>query len=375
MMGKLLFIVNIDKFFVSHRLPIALEAIKRGYEVHIATTITKELHFLEQNGLIVHPLNLHRSRSGISIFFELWEIFSIFIKVKPDIVHLVTIKPVLLGGLVARILRTPAVVSAVSGLGYIYINDGIMAFLKRRVISFLYYFALGHSNQKVIFQNTDDSMLLSKLSYMPISKSILIPGSGVDLSLYRLRATPSGIPIVLFAARLLKDKGVNDFVNASKIVNKFKLRARFVIYGDIDLSNPSSINQEQLSKWEKESDIELRGFNAHMEEVIPTALIVALPSYREGFPKVLIEAAACGRAVVTTNVPGCRDAIVNNVTGILIPKKDSYALANSISFLLDNPVYCKELGKNGRKRAEKLFSIKKVTSKHMDIYRDLLLEI
>jgi glycosyltransferase involved in cell wall biosynthesis len=375
MMGKLLFIVNIDKFFVSHRLPIALEAIKRGYEVHIATTITKELHFLEQNGLIVHPLNLHRSRSGISIFFELWEIFSIFIKVKPDIVHLVTIKPVLLGGLVARILRTPAVVSAVSGLGYIYINDGIMAFLKRRVISFLYYFALGHSNQKVIFQNTDDSILLSKLSYMPISKSILIPGSGVDLSLYRLRAAPSGIPIVLFAARLLKDKGVNDFVNASKIVNKFKLRARFVIYGDIDLSNPSSINQEQLSKWEKESDIELRGFNAHMEEVIPTALIVALPSYREGFPKVLIEAAACGRAVVTTNVPGCRDAIVNNVTGILIPKKDSYALANSISFLLDNPVYCRELGKNGRKRAEKLFSIKKVTSKHMDIYRDLLLEI
>jgi len=375
MMGKLLFIVNIDKFFVSHRLPIALEAIKRGYEVHIATTITKELHFLEQNGLIVHPLNLHRSRSGISIFFELWEIFSIFIKVKPDIVHLITIKPVILGGIVARILRTPAVVSAVSGLGYIYINDGIMAFLKRRVISFLYYFALGHSNQKVIFQNTDDSMLLSKLSYMPISKSILIPGSGVDLSLYRLRAPPSGIPIVLFAARLLKDKGVNDFVNASKIVNKFKLRARFIIYGDIDLSNPSSINQEQLSKWEKESDIELRGFNAHMEEVIPTALIVALPSYREGFPKVLIEAAACGRAVVTSNVPGCRDAIVNNVTGILIPKKDSYALANSISFLLDNPVYCRELGKNGRKRAEKLFSIKKVTSKHMDIYRDLLLEI
>ncbi len=371
-MCKLLFIVNTDQFFISHRLPIVLEAIKQGYEVHIATTITKDLHSLEKNGLIVHSLNLHRSQIGISILLELWEIFSIIKKVRPDIVHLVTIKPVLLGGIAARVLRTPAVVSAISGLGYIYINDGIVASLKRGVVCFLYYLALGHSNQKVIFQNTDDRMTLSKSSRMPIGKSILIPGSGVDLSLYKMKPIPNSIPIVLFAARLLKDKGVNEFVNASKIVNKLKLRARFVISGDIDLLNPSSISQEQLNKWEDEGNVEFWGFNTHMEKVIPFVLIVTLPSYREGLPKILIEASACGRAVITTDVPGCRDAIEDNITGLIIPVKDSYALANSISYLLDNPVFCKNLGENGRKRAEELFDVNKVVSTHMDIYRDLL---
>lgn len=375
-MKKLLLFVNVDWFFISHRLPVAVEAINQGFEVHIATTITNHSNLLKQNGLIVHHINLHRSRIGISILRELWNFFSIVKSVNPDIVHLVTSKPVLLGGVVARLAGVPAVVSAISGLGFIFSNQSLSSVICRKVISLLYRLALGHGNQKVIFQNIDDQLKITQITKILPDNSILIHGSGVDLSLYSMKPFNTGVPIILLATRLLESKGVKEFVRASKLVNATTVRARFVLVGEVDLLNPESIQQQELDQWDRDGIIEVWGYRKNMHNILPLASIVVLPSYYgEGLPKILIEAAACGRAVITTNHPGCRDAIENNVTGLLIPIRDANAIAEAVSSLLDNPIYCKEMGYAGRKLAERKYSIEKVCEAHMRIYQDLLAEV
>ena len=370
---KLLFIVNVDWFFLSHRFPIAVEAMKYGYEVHIATGITGKLNLLENSGLVVHPLNLHRSRVGITSFLsEFLEIFSIIRAVAPDIVHLVTIKPVLLGGIASRLAYVPAVVFAVSGLGFVFINKGLMALFRRKAISILYRLAFGHANKRVIFQNVDDKSTLASLSNISSNESVLIHGSGVDLSAYSMQPLSDGLPIVLLAARLLEDKGVREFVRAAEFVNGSTPRARFVLVGEPDPLNPATVKQQELDQWKLNGAVEMWGYRDDMNTVLSSATVVVLPSYREGFPKVLIEAAACGRAVITTDVPGCRDAIEDGVTGLLVPVRDYEILANKISFLLDNPECCKKMGMAGRRRAEEMFDVKQVVAKHMHIYEELL---
>ena len=370
---KLLFIVNVDWFFLSHRLPIAIEAINQGYEVHIATTIANELDSLKKNGLIVHPINLHRSRTGlISVISEFKEILDIIRLIAPNIVHLVTIKPVLLGGIASRILNVPAVVYAVSGLGYVFLKKGVIAFIIRKIIIYLYQLAFRHKNKCVIFQNDSDQSMLSKLSLLSSNEVELINGSGVDLSVFTQQSFDSGVPVIILAARLLKDKGVKEFVEAAKLVNINNNRARFALVGEPDFDNPASIQRYELENWKNERIIELWGHREDMEKVIPLSTIVVLPSYREGFPKILIEAAACGRPVVTTDVPGCRDAIEKDITGIIVPVRDYIELAKKISFLLDNPTISRKMGNAGRLRAEEFFDINKVVEKHMKIYEDLL---
>ena len=217
MTKKLLFVINVDWFFLSHRLPIALAAQKEGFEVHIATSITDKLDVLLAYGFKVHTLCL--VRGGIGLFNAMQtalDLRRIICQVKPDIVHLVTIKPVLLGGLVARWMRVPALVSAVSGLGYVFTAHGLKAWLSKMLVGHIYAYALGHSNQVVIFQNPNDRDTLMAVTGLPYSKVRMIQGSGVDLVQYRLVPEYSGLPVVLFPARLLADKGIFEFVAAAK---------------------------------------------------------------------------------------------------------------------------------------------------------------
>jgi len=373
-MKKILFIVNIDWFFLSHRLPIANEALKQGFEVHIATRVTDKLKVLESHRLIVHPINMHRSNTGIiSIFSEFREILSIVRSISPDIVHLVTIKPVLLGGIAARFAKVPAVVTAVTGLGFVFVSKGFIASVRRKIISLLYYFALDHKNQRIIFQNSDDQSKLTKLAKLDPKKSSMIHGSGVDLSLFNRKPYPLDTPVVLFASRLLVDKGVREFVRAAKLINSNGSNARFILVGESDDLNPAKIDQKELDIWKQQGNVELWGYRNDMHEVLPTSNIVVLPSYYgEGLPKILIEAAACGRAVITTDHPGCRDAIKNGITGLLVPVRNVEALTSAISLLLNDLVRCDKMGKEGRKLAEEMFDVRQVVAKHMSIYNDLL---
>lgn len=369
---KLMFVVNVDWFFMSHRVPIALEALRQGYEVHIATELINQKEAMEQLGLIVHPLSIDRSSaSPITAARTFWQIVSILKKVKPDLVHLVTIKPVLLGGIAARFVGIGAVVAAVSGLGYVFLDRGWVSRIRRKVVAGLYRLALGHHNLKVIFQNPDDRDSLVRLVGLRANKVEMIRGSGVDLNEFRCTPLPDGVPIVLMAARLLADKGVREFVDAARLLRNGGRAVRCCLVGTPDLANPSSITEEELSLWVEEGFVERWGYRQDMANVLSAAHIVVLPSYREGVPKVLLEAAAVGRAVVTTDVPGCRDAIEPQVTGLLVPARDGQALASAIESLLDNPRKCIEMGLAGRLLAEKEFDVKQVVVKHMQIYQRL----
>lgn len=369
---KILFVVNVDWFFISHRLPLALEALAKGYEVHLACGVSDKKEYLENLGLKVHPLNLSRSGTGIKGELKAFiELFNVLKKVAPDIAHFVTIKPVLYGGIVSRFLNIHNKVFSISGLGFIFIKQGLKATLVRTVVKTMYKFALGGKNSHVIVQNPDDKAVLDSIVKVPIT---LIRGSGVDLSQYQYIEENNQKIKVSMACRLLKDKGVFEYIEAAKIIKnlEFKIEnysnVEFELYGDIDTHNPASLTLEDIQKIKKDGFVNVYGFSSDIAKVFCDSNIIVLPSYREGLPKVLIEAAACGRAVVTTDMPGCRDAIEPNVTGLLCEVKDTESLASVIEKLIKNKSLRIRMGKAGRKLAEQEFDINKVVEKHFDIY-------
>ena len=373
MSRTLMFVVNVDWFFLTHRLPIALEAMRQGYQVHIATVLTNKISELEMYGFIVHPLALDRSNAGLGNALrttaQMWQIFR---AVRPDVLHLVTIKPVLLGGLVARLTGVSAVVAAVSGLGFVFLASGAKAAGRRWLVGALYRVSLGHRNVKVIFHNADDLRCLSKVAHLPAANVAIIRGSGVDLARYARLPLPGGVPVVVLAARLLADKGVLEFVQAARLLKQRGCNARFVLVGTVDTANPTSFTEADISAWVHGGVVEWWGHREDMPQVLATAQLVVLPSYREGLPKVLIEAAACGRAVVTTDVPGCRDAIDPGVTGVLVPVRNSVALADTLEILIHDPLRCKAMGDAGRALAENAFDVRQVVAAHLQIYQELI---
>jgi len=196
----------------------------------------------------------------------------------------------------------------------------------------------------------------------------MIRGSGVDLSLFDAKSEPQGLPVVCFAARLLRDKGIYEFINAARILRNKGVLARFVVAGDIDPGNPTSVSARDLERWRDEGAVEVLGYQRDIAALFSSVNLVVLPSYREGLPKVLIEAAAAGRAVVTTDVPGCRDAIEPDVTGLLVPAKNAELLAEAIEKLVVDDLLRKAMGAAGRDLAEREFGIEKVIERHLDIY-------
>ncbi len=369
MKKKLLYIVNADWFFLSHRLPIAQEALRQGYDVHIACAVTDKKEVLESHGLIVHPLALERGRASLASYLaSFFEIVFLLLKLRPALVHLVTIKPVLFGGIAARLTCVPACIAAVSGLGFVFLDQGIMARLRRTIVLGLYRLALGSKRTKIIFQNVDDRQTLMQGAGIKESQTVLIRGSGVSLSAYEVKPEPEGDPVVMLPARLLIDKGVREFVEAARLLQRKGINARFCLVGSTDPANPASLTDDEIQGWVRKGIIEAWGHRTDMPAVLSQANIVALPSYREGMPKVLLEAAACGRAVVTTDVAGCRDSITPDVTGLLVTVRDAASLANGLEKLILDPQRRHAMGRAGRKLAEEAFDIREVVTKHMDIY-------
>jgi glycosyltransferase involved in cell wall biosynthesis len=373
---SLLLIVNSPEFFISHRLPVALAARESGFDVHVATGPGPACRQIVDQGLSHHVISLSRSgRNPFVEFRSLWEIFRLMRTIRPSLVHLVTIKPVLYGGLMARIARVPAVVVAISGLGSVFVTHNRRNFWLREPIKWLYRLALGHPNIRVIFQNSDDRSVLVGAGAIHDDQTKLIKGSGVALREYPVIPEPAGVPVVIFAARLLKDKGVVEFVQAAQILMARNIHAKFWLVGAPDPGNPTSVNEEQITEWRQQGVVEPMGFRSDIADLFARSNVVALPSYYgEGLPKVLIEAAACGRAVVTTDHPGCRDAIEVGKTGILVPVRDSLALADAIQALIEDPVTRKQMGMSGRALAEREFAIERVVDAHLAIYRELLVK-
>lgn len=379
MKKKILIVVNVDWFFVSHRLLIAKEAIKANYEVHLATQVTLKKGIIEAHGIIVHPIKISRSSiNPLGVLGYCFSLSKILRAVKPSILHLVTIKPVVLGGLLARIYGVPSVIYAISGMGYLFISKSFVNHGIRKIVSLIYRFIFRHKNSLVICQNPTDLNLVLKKSKYRSDRAILIPGSGVNLDRYVSKKTAfdnPNEPVVMFASRLLKDKGIFEFVQAARLVKKkFENnlnKISFVVVGDVDSDNKASIDYHLLNEWKQAGLIQYWGYSDRIENMLQKADIFVLPSYREGMPKILQEASASSLPVITTDVPGCRDAIIQNETGLLVPARDSKALSSAIIELLHDHKKAKLLGQNGRKYAEKNFDVNLVAKKHIEIYKFL----
>lgn len=371
MKAKILFVVNVDWFFVSHRLPIAVAAKRAGYEVHVACQLTDKADILVSSGFVVHELKLERS--GTSIVAELKTLFSIWrliSKLKPSLIHMVTIKPVLYAGIASRFFRV-ARVASISGLGFVFIAEGFKAKLLRFFISLLYRFALRNLATRVIFQNNTDKQLFISRKIIEENAAVTIRGSGVNLNNYVVSEEPAGAPVFLLLARLLVDKGVLEFVEAAKLLKARGLDCRMVLVGDTD-ENPKSVTKQQIDSWVSDGLVEYWGYSKDVNSTYANCHVAVLPSYREGLPKSLIEAAACGRAVITTDVPGCRDAITPDETGLLVEVKNAEQLADAIEKLSVNKHLRLKLGLSGRRLAEAEFDINTVVNIHLKLYQELL---
>lgn len=370
---RLLFVVNHSDFFLSHRLPIALAAKERGYDVHVATMPTPAASRLSEFGLPWHELPLEvRSLNPLRDLVLLRHLYRLYERLRPDVVHHVTIKPVLYGGLAARLASVPAVVNALSGLGYVFLVGGLKGRVLRAGIQRMLRYALGHRNSVLILQNPDDASDFVSRRIVEEKRIVLIRGSGVDLNVFTPSPEPPEPPVVVLPSRMLWDKGVGEFVEAARILRENGVMARMVLAGDIDANNPASLTRGELEAWQREGHVEWWGHRTDMPEVFRQAHVVCLPSYREGLPKVLIEAAAAGRAIVTTDVPGCREIVRDGQNGLLVPVRNAGLLASALENVLGNRVLRQEMGAAGRRMAEAAFGIDLVIDHTLALYDRLL---
>jgi len=374
MSGRLLFVVNAHEFTAAHRLPLLRGAQAAGFQVEaVAPRGSPAAERLDREGFITHPIRL--SRRGLRVWDE-WgairEMTSLYRRLEPDLVHHATIKPVIYGTMAARRAGSPAVVNAITGLGYVYTGSDWRSRLLRPVVNSLYRHALGYDRQRVIFQNSDDQTVLQRIGAVTPDQAVLIPGSGVDVAAFTPAPEPEGDPLVVLPARLLWDKGLREFVDAARILRAEGSQARFALVGGLDEGNPSGIAEADIRSWVQEGVVEWWGASDDMPSVYQAAHVVALPSYREGLPKVVIEASACGLPVVTTDAPGCRDAVVGGETGYLVPVRDPQALAARIRTLLESRELRQRMGEAGRRLVVEHFSTERVVEATLKVYDELL---
>ncbi len=312
------------------------------------------------------------SRSGANPFAELrtiWSFYKLYQELQPLIVHHVTIKPVLYGTLAARLANVSAVVNAISGLGFVFLARGRFSDMARSAILTSYRWLFSRKRLWVIVQNRDDYDFLLDKECLSQDKIELIRGSGVDINHFVKRPESNDVPLIVLPARMLWDKGVGEFVKAAQLLHGKGIEARFALVGGVDPNNPESVPAVRLAEWAREGDVEWWGNRQDMPEIYSSSHIVCLPSYREGLPKVLLEAAASGRAIVTTDVPGCREVVIEEKNGFLVPAREVEPLAEALRKLITNPQLRQTMGRNARAMAEAEFSIDQVVERHLDIYK------
>ena len=371
---KLIIVVNELWFFLSHRLPIALAARDAGYEVHIASRsgTIDEVEQLNQELLQFHPISFHRSSMGLWQELEtLRELRRLYKEIQPDIVHHVTIKPVLYGTLVARWVGGIQIMNAISGLGYFFIAQGWKSSIRKTLLLWVYRAILHSKKVWILFQNPDDQALFAQYKIIYPEHAFKIKGSGVDLQQFACSSIPKGRIKIVLVARMLWDKGVGDFVESATALTQQGLDADFLLVGSVDPGNPESISVEQLEEWNRLGVVKWLGERADIAQLLAESHIAVLPSYREGLPKSLIEAAAVGRPIVTTDVPGCREVVKDGENGFLVPAKDAKELAIAIQKIINNPKLLTSMGKKSRLMAEQEFSIHQIVEQTLKLYKTL----
>jgi glycosyltransferase involved in cell wall biosynthesis len=368
---RVLFVVNVGWFFLSHRLPIALAAKAAGCDVHVACGLDdpSEAVEIERHGIVVHSLDMRRAALGpfqeVKLFVELVRLYR---RLTPDVIHHVTIKPVIYGGCAARFVSRARIVSSISGLGYVFTARGVRAQLTRTLVRLAYRLALSGPRTTVVFQNPDDRAAFVSTHVVDEARTVVIRGSGVDLDAFRPMSEAAGPVTVVLPARMLRDKGVFEFLEAATRLRDDGVNARFLLAGAIDHANPAAIAEVELKEAAARAGVTWIGHCEKMAELYAACHIVCLPSYREGLPKALLEAAAAGRPIVTTDVPGCREAVIDAVTGILVPARDAGALVEALRQLIEDGDLRATMGMAGRTLCESHFAVEAVVRQSLTLY-------
>lgn len=367
-----LFHVSVDWYFCLHWLPLARAVRAEGYDVALMTSSTDPelVQRIESAGLRLHLIPL--SRQGMSPLQE-WRSLRAILRVlraeRPVLVHAIAQKPILYCALAARLAQGPAMVATLAGMGYIFTSDRLRARWLRAVVVLAYRRLLAPPRVRVIVQNPDDR---AQLLHSTGVAATLIRGAGVDLNRFRPELPPDRPVTIMLASRMLWDKGVKEFVGAARLLRQDGLDVRCVLVGKPDASNPSAIPARQLQGWHETGDVEWWGYRSEMAAVLAQAHIVCLPSYREGLPTILIEAAAAGLPLVATDVAGCREVVRPGVNGALVPVRDAAALADAIEVLAGDSALRESYGRASRRIAEEEFGIESVASATLEIYRSVL---
>lgn len=369
----ILFLVTEDWYFVSHRLPLAAAAVEAGYRVVVATRVQRHAAAIEAAGCELVPLRLRRSgRNPVTEVLALVELVRLYRRVRPDIVHHIALKPVLYGSIAARLAGVPVVANAVAGMGYIFSSTDTLARFLRPAMRTILRALLGGSRSWVILQNPDDLQTLLAAKTVELRRVVMMPGAGVDLEVFRPSKLREGPPVVLLATRMIWDKGVGEFVSAARMLRAEGSAARFVLVGAPDPENPAAVSEAQLVAWQKEGAVEWWGQRSDMPAVLRQASIFCFPSaYGEGIPKVLLEAAAVGLPIVTTDAPGCREVVTAGDNGLLVPLRDAGAVAAAVRRLLNDPATAEQMGRRSREIAESRFGVDRVVMATIELYRRL----
>ena len=374
---KLLYFISEDWYFWSHRLPLAKAARDSGLDVSITTRVSnfKESIYKEHLNLIPLKKFKRRIQSPLKELQSILELLIIYWKVRPDIAHHVALKPIIYGTIAARLTGVDSIINALAGLGFLFTAENKNVSFFQRIALLLLRFLFNSRKVRLILQNTDDMHLMLSHDVVGKDQVVLIKGSGVNTQSFIPCSEPLGLPVVLLPSRMLWDKGVGEFVKAARLLNSDDRIARFVLVGAPDPENPASIPVTLLNKWKADGDIEWWGHRSDMPEVLAQSHIVCLPSYREGLPKVLLEASATGRPIVTTNTTGCKEVVRQGVNGLLVPPRNTDALINALRTLLDNPKLRVSMGKRGREIVIKEFSEEKIVCETNILYYSMLSKI
>ena len=366
---KIAFLITESWHFLSHRRALADACRGAGWDpVLIANVAEKDRPQLADMRVVA--LDMRRaSRHLLREFATLWHVITVSWRERPRILHAVGLKPVLYGSIAARVLGLNAV-CALAGLGYLFTSGTLWARLIRRGVVLWLRLAFSNPRVRVIVQNDDDAKHL--ISHGVARDVVLIRGSGVDLDQFQPMPEPGGTPIFAVVARMLGDKGIRELVLAARMLRGRGGACRVRLVGEPDAYNLSSLTQRELILWANEGIVEWVGFQSDVPAIWRDAHVCVLPSYCEGLPKSLLEAAACGRPIITTDVPGCRDVVTHEVEGLIVPAKDWCALARAMERLALDPNLRRRMGQAARRRVEQHFGQDKVVDQTMALYRDIL---
>ncbi len=389
-MAKILLVANTDWYLYNFRLSLAQKLREGGYEVALVSPGGPFVDGIRTAGFRWLEWPVGRQSMGLGQESRaVWKLRQLYRQEKPDLVHHFTVKPVLYGTLAARLAGRKAVVDSITGLGYLFLQQSLQVRLVRGMVLGLYRVAFRHPALSVIFENESDRDFFLGQRLVRAEQTRIIHGAGVDLEKFRPLTEPEGTPLardanatplardanatplVVLPARMLWDKGVGVMADAARLL-KERRRVRVALVGASDPGNPARIPEGTLQEWAAQGWVEWWGFSQDMPEVYRQAQVVVLPSMGEGLPTALLEAAACERPIVATDVPGCREVVVDGETGLLVPPNDPEALAAAVERLLDDPALGRRLGKNARRRVEENFSDQTINQQTLEVYRSLL---